>query len=125
MEGVNIAVLTSRAMDVLEEHLEAARQELRDYSADICKKAMETALPPLRKINHRVPLIDPLPDVHILLSRVASKRYRSLMDGQDAYEQIRVEPCDVPRTLMITPDGTMVSNVMQLSDANGVANLWL
>ena len=198
MEGVNVAVLTSRAMDVLEEHLETARQELRDYSADICKKAMETALPPLRKINHRVPLIDPdkvypwrpskvpealrgqwatkrdaylstgrwematgssacpmllikkpglptdppklrtvvdlrdrnantkkmaspLPDVHILLSRVASKRYRSLMDGQDAYEQIRVEPCDVHRTLMITPDGTMVSNVMQLGDANGVA----
>jgi transposase InsO family protein len=198
MEGENVAVLTSRAIDVLEEQLEAARQELRDYSADICKKAMETALPPLRKINHRIPLIDPdkaypwrpsrvpealrgqwatkrdaylatsrwqmatgssacpmllikkpalpgdppklrtvvdlrernantkkmaspLPDIHTLLSRVASKRYRSLMDGQDAYEQIRVEPCDVPRTLMTTPDGTMISNVLQLGDANGVA----
>ena len=196
MVGENVAVLTSRAIDVLEEQLEAARQELWAYSADICKKAMDTALPPLRKINHRVPLIDPdkvypwrpsrvqealraqwivkrdaylttgrwkvatgtsacpmllikkpgsnppklrtvvdlrernantkkmaspLLDIQVLLSRVASKRYRSLMDGQDAYEQIRVEPCDVPRTLMITPDGTMVSNVLQLGDANGVA----
>lgn len=196
MIGENVAILTSRAIDVLEEHLEAARQELWTYSADICKKAMDTALPPLRKINHRIPLVDPdkvypwrpsrvpealraqwvtkrdaylttgrwkiatgssacpmllitkpgsnppklrtvvdlrernantkkmaspLPDIHTLLSRVASKRYRSLMDGQDAYEQIRVEPSDVPRTLMITPDGTMVSNVLQLGDANGVA----
>ena len=55
----NVAVLASRAIDVLEEQLEAARQELWAYSADICKKAMDTALPPLRKINHRVPLIDP------------------------------------------------------------------
>jgi hypothetical protein len=196
MSGENVAILTSRAIDVLEEQIEAARQELWAYSADICKKAMDTALPPLRKINHRIPLVDPdrvypwrpsrvpealraqwvtkrdaylttgrwqiatgssacpmllikkpgsdppklrtvvdlrernantkkmaspLPDIHTLLSRVASKRYRSLMDGQDAYEQIRVEPSDVPRTLMITPDGTMVSNVLQLGDANGVA----
>ena len=178
MLGENVAILTSRAIDVLEEQVEAARQELWAYSADICKKAMDTALPPLRKINHRIPLVDPdriypwrpsrvpevlraqwvmkrdaylttgrwkiatgssaclmllikkpgsdppklrtvvdlrerntntkkmaspLPDIHTLLSRVASKRYRSLMDGQDAYKQIWVEPSDVPQTLMITP----------------------
>ena len=49
-------------------------------------------------------MASPLPDIHTLLSRVTSKRYQSLMDGQDAYKQIRVEPGNVPQTLMITPD---------------------
>ena len=43
------------------------------------------------------------------------------MDGQDAYEQIRVDPADVPKTLMTTPDGTMVSEVLQQGDTNAVA----
>ena len=62
----------------------------------------------------------PLPDILVLLHQVASKRYQSLIDGQDAYEQIRVEPEDVPKTLMITPDGTMVSHVLQIGDTNAV-----
>jgi hypothetical protein len=44
-----------------------------------------------------------------------------LMDGQDAYEQIRVDPADVHKTLMTTPDGTMVSEVLQQGDTNAVA----
>jgi hypothetical protein len=43
------------------------------------------------------------------------------MDDRDAYEQIRVEPEDVQKTLMTTPDGTMVSEVIQIGDTNAVA----
>ena len=43
MTGENVAILTSRAIDILEEQIEAARQELWAYSADNCKKAMDTA----------------------------------------------------------------------------------
>jgi len=43
------------------------------------------------------------------------------LDGKDAYEQIRVEPVDVWKTLFATPDGTMVSLVMQIGDCNAPA----
>ena len=33
----------------------------------------------------------------------------------------RVEPADIPRTLFTTPDGTMVSYVMQIGDCNAGA----
>lgn len=45
-------------MIVHEATLDQVRAELRDYASDICKKAAETPLPPLRAINHEIPLLD-------------------------------------------------------------------
>lgn len=173
------------------------REELTVYAMDICKEAVETPLPPLRAINHVIPLLDdskvyawrpskcpealkplwrakrddyvrtgrwefhsgtnsvpmiilkkpmkdgslrlrtvldtrqrnkntrklasPLPDIDTILRNVASHTFHSLLDGKDAYEQIRVEPSDVPKTLFTTPDGTMISHVMQIGDCNAGA----
>lgn len=47
--------------------------------------------------------------------------YRSLIDGKDAYERIRVVPEHVERTAFMTPNGTMVSHVMQQGDCNAGA----
>ncbi|KAJ3482856.1 hypothetical protein NLI96_g6704 [Meripilus lineatus] len=200
IEGKRVRVLESRAADVLDEKLDHARRELREYAEPICKEASDSPLPPLRAVNHTIPLIDstkiypwrpskcpdahraswaekrdaylksgrwrisaarntapmllltkpgtgkkgvpprlrvvadlrernkntrkltsPLPDMEGILRRLARKPYRSLMDGKDAYEQIRVEPEDVERTAMTTPDGNMVSLVMQQGDCNAVA----
>ncbi|EIN12598.1 DNA/RNA polymerase, partial [Punctularia strigosozonata HHB-11173 SS5] len=55
----------------------------------------------------------PLPDQDAIRRRVAASRYFTAMDVEGAYEQVRVEPEDVPYTLMATPDGTMVSHVLQ------------
>jgi hypothetical protein len=198
VQGESVTVLSSRAADVQDATLEQARQELRAYAAPLCKKAADTTLPPLRKSNHRVPIIDPgkryhfrpsrcpeafrelwntkrdqyiksgrwrfatgsnaapmmflkkhtapgeplkmrntidlrernantskiaspLPDQRTILYRVASHAYISCVDGQDAYEQIRVEPSDVKNTLVNTPDGTIESLVMQQGDCNAVA----
>lgn len=63
----------------------------------------------------------PLPDIDTILRNVVRHRWRSLIDGKDAYEQIRVIPEHVPRTLFNTPDGTMESLVMQIGDCNGSA----
>ncbi|KAL7280814.1 LOW QUALITY PROTEIN: hypothetical protein ACG7TL_005758 [Trametes sanguinea] len=60
-------------------------------------------------------------DMDAILRRLSRKRYRSLIDGKDAYEQIRVEPEHVDRTAMTTPDGNMVSLVLQQGDCNAVA----
>src|SRR6266702_5407384 len=66
-------------------------------------------------------MTSPLPDPEGILRRTVSKKYRSLMDGRDAYEQIRIEPSHVERTAVTTPDGNMVSQVIQMGDCNSPA----
>jgi len=66
-------------------------------------------------------LSSPLPDIDGILRRVARKRYRSVIDGQDAYEQIRIVPEHVERSAVTTPDGNMVSEVLQQGDCNAPA----
>ncbi|CDO74639.1 hypothetical protein BN946_scf184822.g2 [Trametes cinnabarina] len=200
IEGKSVRVLQSHSADILEAQLAKAREELCQYAEPICKEASNSPLPPLRAINHRIPLIDehkvyswrpskcpdalrslwtekrdaylksgrwkvssarntspmllltkpgtgvngipprlrvvcdlrernantrkvtsPLPDMEGILRRIARRPFRSLIDGKDAYEQIRVEPEHVERTAMTTPDGNMVSLVLQQGDCNAVA----
>lgn len=66
-------------------------------------------------------LSSPLPDIEGVLRRVAAKPYQSIIDGKDAYKQIRIIPEHVDRTIFMTPDGTMKSHVIQLGDCNGGA----
>ena len=63
----------------------------------------------------------PLPDIDGVLRRVASARYRSLLDLKNAYEQIRIIPEHVERSAVTTPDGNMVSLVVQIGDCNAPA----
>jgi hypothetical protein len=56
-----------------------------------------------------------------ILRRASRCKYRSWIDGQDAYEQIRVVPEHVSRTAVSTPDGNMVSQVLQQGDCNAPA----
>lgn len=69
--------------------------------------------------THKV--TSPLPDMEGILRRASRHRYRSLIDGKDAYEQICVDPAHVDRMAMTTPDGNMVSLVLQQGDCNAVA----
>lgn len=194
LKGSGVTMLESRAVEVFEDRIERTRAYLKELARPLCAKASETALPPLRAINHTILLIDeakiypwrpsrcpepmrsqwsekrraylasgrwqmtstgntvpmlfirkpgtdrlrtvvdlrernkntrkltsPLPDMEGILRRVARKKYRSLMDGQDAYEQIRVIPEHVQHTAMTTPDGNMVSHVLQQGDCNAPA----
>jgi len=195
MRGTQVSVLESRATEVYEESLEQVRGHLRQLAQPLCSQAGATALPPLRALNHSIPLIDegkiypwrpskcpealrslwiekknsylksghwelttarntcpmllitkpgiptrlrvvvdlrernkntrklssPMPDMEGILRRVARKPYRSIIDGQDAYEQIRVIPEHVERTAVMTPDGNMVSHVIQQGDCNAPA----
>ncbi len=63
-------------------------------------------------------LASPLPDVDGILHRVACAKYFSLMDSSDGYKQVHVEPSHVHRTAVSTPDGNMLSLVMQQGDCN-------
>ena len=63
-------------------------------------------------------LASPLPDIEEILHEVSRHKYRSLIDGKDAYEQIRVILEHVSCTIFTTPDRTMESLVMQQGNCN-------
>ena len=63
-------------------------------------------------------LASPLPDIEEILREVSRHKYKSLIDGKDAYKQIRVVPEHVHHTIFTTPDRTMESLVMQQGDCN-------
>ena len=71
------------------------------------------------KNTHR--LTSPLPDMEGMLRRAASKPFCSALDLKSAYEQIRIVPEHVCRSTVTTPDGNMVSQVIQIGDCNAPA----
>jgi hypothetical protein len=48
----------SKAMGLHLENIEKLRNELAEYASNVCREAENTPLPPLRAINHSIPLID-------------------------------------------------------------------
>ena len=66
-------------------------------------------------------MTSPLPDMEGMLRRTASKPFRTALDLKSAYEQIRIVPEHVDRTTVTTPDGNMVSQVVQIGDCNAPA----
>ena len=66
-------------------------------------------------------LMSPLLDMDGMLRRAASKSFRSVLDLKSAYEQIRIGPEHVNRSTVTTPDGNMVSQVIQIGDCNAPA----
>ncbi|KAG9222581.1 hypothetical protein CCMSSC00406_0000541 [Pleurotus cornucopiae] len=194
MDGPGVSRLASMSVDFDTAEIVRARQELLEYAKPLCKTMDQTDLPPLRAINHTIPLIDekkvykwrpsrcpeplleqwvekrnaylksgrwqittagnavpmlhiykpgtkllrivvdlrernantvkmstPMPNIEAILRRIAAHLFRSSMDGKDAYEQIRIVAEHVARSAMTTPDGTMVSLVMQQGDCNAPA----
>ncbi|KZT00549.1 uncharacterized protein LAESUDRAFT_665924, partial [Laetiporus sulphureus 93-53] len=59
IEGKRLKVLESRATEIYEDRLESVREYLREYAKPICKSTQDSPLPPLRAINHVIPLKDP------------------------------------------------------------------
>ncbi|KAJ6570703.1 hypothetical protein B0H10DRAFT_1839920, partial [Mycena sp. CBHHK59/15] len=58
LQGIATARIYAHGVKVDGNAVNAARDELIEYAKPICKKVSETALPPLRAINHKIPLID-------------------------------------------------------------------
>ena len=76
----------------------------------------------LRERNkNTVKMSSPLPDIDGVLRRMAAKTFRSVLDLTAAYEQIRIIPEHVKRSAVTTPDGNMVSLVLQMGDCNAPA----
>jgi hypothetical protein len=58
LKGVGVNKLSLQAMAVFDKHVDAACDELVTYAIPLCQKASETGLPPMRAINHTIPLIE-------------------------------------------------------------------
>ncbi len=71
--------------------------------------------------DNTIKVTSPLPDMEGILRQIAKKPYRSSLDGKDAYECIRIEPDHIERSAVTTPNGNMVSLVLQQGDCNAVA----
>ena len=56
-----------------------------------------------------------------ILRCVSRAKYRSVIDLQNTFEQIHIDPCDVQNSAMATPDGPMLSEVLQQGDCNAPA----
>ena len=58
MKGPEITMITLAAADLLDKGLNDIRRELRQEAEDLCPETSKTALPPMRAVNHLIPLID-------------------------------------------------------------------
>lgn len=58
IKGTQVQVLESWTAEVLEEQVNTVQKQLYELAKPLCAKASATGLPPLRTINHQIPLID-------------------------------------------------------------------
>lgn len=82
---------------------------------------LRTVIDCRKRNDNTVKDVTPFPDQEQIRMDVARAPVRSKIDLSDAYEQIRIEPTDVPKTAFATVYGTMLSNVLQQGDCNGPA----
>lgn len=82
---------------------------------------LRTVIDARQRNDNTVKDVTPLPDQEMIREDVARAKYRSKIDLADAYEQVRVEPSDVNKTVFSTIMGTYVSNVVQQGDCNAPA----
>ena len=63
----------------------------------------------------------PLPDMDSMLRQAVSKPFHSVLDLKSTYEQIRIVPEHVRQSTVTTPDGNIVSQVIQIGNCNALA----
>ena len=63
----------------------------------------------------------PLPNIDRILHRISKGKYQFIIDGQDACEQISIVPEHLEHSTITTPDGNMISMVIQIGDCNAPA----
>ena len=69
MKRPEITTIPSVAAEVLNEGLDEIRRELRKEAEDLCPDTSKMDLPPMRAINHSIPLIDKNKKYHYRLSK--------------------------------------------------------
>lgn len=68
-----------------EDKLLGIRNSLVEYAQKLCKNALETPLPPLRDINHEIPLIDTHKVYHWRPSRCPDPLLNQWVEKKEVY----------------------------------------
>ena len=68
-----------------EQRIESVREELHQLAKPLCKEISETDLPPLRAINHTIPLIDETKSYSWRPSRCPEAFHVQWAEKRDAY----------------------------------------
>lgn len=58
LEGTEVTTIVSAAADLYQTELDKFRNMLKDEGQDLCPDTANTSLPPLRTINHQIPIMD-------------------------------------------------------------------
>ncbi|OJA10124.1 hypothetical protein AZE42_13600 [Rhizopogon vesiculosus] len=58
IEGDDVVIVSAAVTDLLQDLLEQLWDELKVEAVDLCTGTVKTDLPPLRAVNHTIPLID-------------------------------------------------------------------
>ena len=77
--------LMVNAISIEDQRVEEACEELRWYAAPLCKDMADTDLPPLRDINHTIPLIDEVKTYQWWPSRCPEMFREQWFEKRDAY----------------------------------------
>ncbi|TFK17822.1 hypothetical protein FA15DRAFT_604354, partial [Coprinopsis marcescibilis] len=85
LEGKGVNRLASNHLGPEMDEIQQARDELMAYAQSICKSALVTPLPPLWKLNHRIPLIDPEKRYQLRRARCPEPLKKQWLEKRNAY----------------------------------------
>ena len=85
MKGPEVTTILSAATDLLNQGLDEIREELKKEAKDLCPDTSMTELPPMKVINHSIPLIDEDKKYHYRPSRFPEALRKQWLEKRSAY----------------------------------------
>ena len=85
MKGPEITTIPLAAAEVLNEGLDKIRRELRKEAEDLCSDTSKADLPPMRVINHSIPLINENKKYHYRPSKCPEAFRKQWLEKKSAY----------------------------------------
>ena len=84
-KGPEITTIPSAVAEVLNEGLDEIRRKLRKEAEDLCPDTSKMDLPPMRAINHLIPLIDENKKYHYRPSKCPEAFRKQWLEKRSAY----------------------------------------
>lgn len=81
--------MSSQAATIQNKELKHTQEHLQKCAKTLCKTAAETPLPPLRAINHEIPLIDENKVIPFRSSRCPENFLKQWREKLDAYQKTK------------------------------------
>ena len=115
IEGKQAHVLESHAAEMFTDQLKSAWKLLHEYAAPICKEASDSPLPPLRVINHTIPLKDESKIYSWQPSKCLNALWHLWVKKRDPYLKSghwkMMNTCNNSPMLLLTKPGTGVKGI--------------